>query len=145
MQIEHVKLNFERKSEALGFEYALFKPASADDLLETETRFGVNIPEIVKLFYKNYNGLEVYNPKLLLFPLKEWAPKSNDLIHFATVNEEHHLCFDTLKLNKANQWSILNCKTNYLVTYSMSSFWSNKIWNWVVKQRTIWKEEKYHC
>lgn len=143
MQIEHVKINFERKSATAGFTYILFEPAGTDDLSEVEKRFKVSIPDAVKIFYTHYNGLEVHDPNLSVFPIQEWAPQANNLIHFATVNDEHHLCFDTSNVNQANQWTILNCETGYLLTYTMASFWTNKIWNWIVKQRTIWKEENY--
>jgi hypothetical protein len=141
MQIEHLKINFEKKSKQKNFSYTLYQPASNTVIKKTEERLDLRIPDQVALFYSHYNGLEVENPQLTIIPIEHWEITPEMLIHFSTIDGQYRLCFDTMRLNDANQWSIINCKTGYLVTYTMSSFWTNKIWNWVLKRRTIWEKE----
>ncbi len=143
MQVEHVQLNFERKSSSFGFQYELFPPATTEEIARIEQRLDIEIPHIIVLFYSRFNGLEVFDPDLFILPIQNWSIDSDYLIHFATFDRTHRLCFDASRLNEAKQWSIIHCETRYFVTYTMSSFWTNKIWNWICKGRTVWKKEKY--
>lgn len=111
-------------------------------ILDTENRLNVSIPAKIKQFYSAFNGLSVNSPKLEVLPLSKLAVNSG-IITFAIFNGSHKLGFNIAELNHCDQWSIVNVDTNYLVTYSMSSFWANKIWAWLRSQRTIWQEEVY--
>jgi hypothetical protein len=142
MQIEHLKINLQKKSKLIGFTYKLNQPAEKESILLFEEEIGLKIPQQIVMFYENYNGLEVHNPSLTVKPIEELSA-GNDLIPFSVVDEKHEIGFDISKINEAGQWNIVNCTTRYLVTYTMASFWTNKILNWLVKNRTIWKEETY--
>jgi len=50
----------------------------------------------------------------------------------------HRFRFDTSHLNNVGQWYVFFFESRYQVTLTMASFWSNKIWNWIDKNRAIW-------
>ncbi len=92
-------------------------------------------------FYSSINGLKTSNPDFEILPIEKWNSAESDLIHFATFDKDLKAYFDTKELNQADSWSIINPKDNYVLTLTMSSFWSNKIWHWIEKKREIWKDE----
>lgn len=89
------------------------------------------------------NGLIVEKPALAIRALDELEIDNKGLMHFAVFDNKHIIAFDTNSINNAEQWNIVNRDTGYLVTLTMASFWANKIWAWLISQRTIWKEEFY--
>lgn len=48
---------------------------------------------------------------------------------------------DIRKTNEANEWDIINYETKYVITKTFESFFANKVWAWLDRKRTIWKEE----
>jgi len=62
-------------------------------------------------------------------------------MHFATFDNNIKIHFDIKTLNNANEWSILNKKSDYEITKTISSFWSNKIWQWLEKEKKIWDDD----
>lgn len=50
---------------------------------------------------------------------------------------------DIRKTNEANEWDIINYETKYVITKTFESFFANKVWAWLDRKRTIWKEEVY--
>ncbi len=141
MNIEYFRQYFEKKSQKNGFKYKIGEPASDILISESERRLNVEFPHQVKLFYMCCDGITVETPALEILPLEKLIKDDSELIHFSTFDGKHKLCFETTNLNEADQWSIINCVSEYEVTLTMSSFWSNKIWAWIDKNRTIWKEE----
>ncbi len=79
------------------------------------------------------------NPEFKIYSLTELCINIEDsLIAFAEINSEIKIAFDFSKLNEANQWDIVNLNNKYLITKTISSFWSNKIWKWIDQQDKIW-------
>lgn len=140
MIIEHFQTNLLKREKKVGLHFSLGAPAS-DELIEnTESRLRVKFPFQVALFYRNYNGLYIEEPHLKVFELEN-LHLVDKRIHFAIVGEGHNLYLDTSRINNADQWDIVVDESDYIVTLTFASFWSNKIFAWVDKQRTIWKEE----
>jgi hypothetical protein len=119
------------------FIYTLGKRLTQTDIESIENRLNIKIPLKVKEFYLKTNGLCTVNPDFQVIEINSWEVSSS-LIHFATFNKSFKIYFDTSKLNSASEWTILNKEDNYEITLTISSFWSNKIWHWIEKNRKIW-------
>lgn len=141
MHLNHLEKNFQKR-EKRGLIYKLNTPASGIVIEDAEDRMGVKFPDQVKMFYENCNGLNVENPALSIFAA-ESLETENGLIHFSIIDKKHKISFDTRTINDAGQWNIINENTGYLITLTLASFWSNKIWAWIDKQRTVWQKEYY--
>lgn len=62
-------------------------------------------------------------------------------LQFAKIDDVI-IAVDIRKTNEANEWDIINYETKYVITRTFESFFSNKVWAWLDRKRTIWKEEK---
>jgi len=116
-------------------------PAASEEISEAELRLGVTFPDQVKWFYRACNGLKTFEPALKVLPLAELKIDPESQIEFAVIDNLHALCFDASHVNETGQWDIVNPESSFLVTKTMASFWSNKIFAWLDKHRTIWQEE----
>ncbi|GBC59936.1 hypothetical protein DENIS_0878 [Desulfonema ishimotonii] len=139
MDIEHIKINLEKRYKKNGLIYSLGNPLSEKELNLAEERLNLILPNQLKIFYKCYNGLKVDKPGLQIFPINDLELNNDKIINFALMDNKHMIAFDTSHLNDANQWNIINPKNNYLITLTFASFWSNKIWAWIDKHRAIWQ------
>jgi cell wall assembly regulator SMI1 len=139
MHLADFPARFQKLTCRLRLNYSLADPASDDDILRAEQRLGVLFPTQIKLFYRRFNGLCVDEPQLEVFPVERLEFASPKRLHFATVDNVHRLFFDVSHNNAAGQWNILT-DADYLVTLTMASFWSNKIWAWVERRREIWHD-----
>ena len=101
------------------------------------------MPQQVKWFYLLCNGLKVEAPPLEIKSIEDLYTDKTGKIIFAIFDKRHRICFDVSKNNAASQWDILNYDNGFIVTLTMASFWTNKIFAWLDKRRTIWKEETY--
>jgi hypothetical protein len=143
MNINHFILNIEKRSNKNGLRIQVGKPAIESAIKAFEERNGIKIPQQVKWFYQKCNGLNVEDPALNIKPIENLNKDEADKIIFAIFREKHRICFDISKNNAASQWNILNYDTGFLITLTMASFWTNKIFAWLDNQRTIWKEETF--
>ncbi len=134
------KLN-QIQSNSTDFSFTINSGLSDSDIENIQTKIGKQIPNKIKKFYSSINGLKTSNPDFEILPIEKWNSAESDLIHFATFDKDLKAYFDTKELNQADSWSIINPKDNYVLTLTMSSFWSNKIWHWIEKKREIWKDE----
>lgn len=139
MHLEQLPLRFQKLSKQRELNYSLGDPASDEEISQAERRLRVSFPAQVKLFYRNFDGLRVDDPQLEVFSLARLNFASTNRLHFATLAENRPLYFDVSLLNVAEQWDIVTAD-GYRVTLTMASFWSNKIWAWVVRRRAIWQE-----
>jgi len=139
MNLKDIQLNLKK----LNVSYALGEPCQDKCLTDCENALRLKLPRQIKLFYKSMNGLIVEKPALAIRALDELEIDNKGLMHFAVFDNKHIIAFDTNSINNAEQWNIVNRDTGYLVTLTMASFWANKIWAWLISQRTIWKEEFY--
>lgn len=141
MELKDFRKRIEKvKTENPSFNYWLNEGASILEIEDLKEKVGQNIPVSIQTFWTSFNGLETLNPSLKILKLSE-LHLSNGLIHFATFNQQTKVFFDTKELNTAGEWSIVNPTSEYLLTLSMSSFWSNKIWHWLTFQTEIWNDK----
>lgn len=137
MIIEHLAINFEKRKNKNSLNFCLGDPAPEDLIKAKENELDVSLPDQIKMFYTNYNGLKVENPHIEILSIEKLSKKGSKIL-FCYINKSMSLCFETKKINQARQWDIVNCVDNYLITLTFSSFWSNKIWAWIDKQTKIW-------
>ena len=63
-------------------------------------------------------------------------------LQFAQIDDVI-IAVDLRKTNGANEWDIINYETKYVITKTFESFFANKVWAWIDRKRTFWKEEIY--
>jgi hypothetical protein len=140
MNTEHFIHNL-KKRDNLQVEIGL--PATSDQITEVEKKIGVKFPEQVKWFFQACNGLRVIEPAISVKSLSDLKIGQNFTIEFTVIDNQHILSFDAARINEAGQWSIVNSETGFVVTKTMASFWSNKIFAWLDNRRTIWAVEQF--
>ena len=133
---------FETNLNKLGLDYKLHSGASELEIQDAQIRLEVSFPSKVYSFYKNINGLIVNEPKLEVYGLNNVKRFGSNVV-FASFNGIHQIAMDVSKLNEAEQWNIINHNTGFIITLSMASFWSNKIWAWLRNNREVWEQEVY--
>ncbi len=142
MNLEHFKLNLEKISQTNEkFTFSIQTGAKQADFDNAEKQLQVNIPNKIKDFFVVHNGFNTNEPCFELLPIDNWMYLAKNKIHFATFDNQIKVYFDTSKLNSANQWTIKTYDTDYAITLTLSSFWSNKIWHWLKFQRKVWQAE----
>ena len=141
MLLEQILLRFKNLSANRELKYSLTSPASENEIMETEQRLGVSFPAQVKSFYQHCNGLHVDDPQLEILPIERLDFSFPQHLHFATLDSNHRLYFNVSKMNDADQWDIVTAD-GFLVTVTMASFWSNRMWTWIEKRRPIWEEQR---
>ena len=132
--------DFESNLQKLDAEYELGAPSTLEELAIIEKNLNVTFPEQVKNYYQNIGALKVISPALEIYDISN-LKKIDNRIAFCKFSNEHELSFDISKINSAKQWNIINRRTNYQVTKTMASFYSNKIWAWLRNNREIWTHE----
>ncbi|MEP0368789.1 MAG: hypothetical protein ABJN36_11620 [Cyclobacteriaceae bacterium] len=141
MNLKDFELNFAKvKKTHPDFHFVLNKGTDEPTIASFSNDLGVEIPENVSEFFQHFNGLTTQNPDLEILRIERWEMIDNGKLKFATINGIN-ICFDCSRTNQAGQWTILNAETNYELTLTMSSFWSNKIWHWIRTGKEIWKDE----
>jgi hypothetical protein len=137
MNLHDIEINL-RKLET---EYHIECGISDAKIDEVQEAIGKKLPEQVKMFYKSCNGLSV-NQKLEIYEINK-LNISDGILEFALFNGKYPVGFDISHINDAGQWSIINVETKFVITQTMASFLTNKIWAWLLRGRKIWAEEKY--
>lgn len=140
MHLEQISSRFQKLSKQRELNYSLAGAASEEDIQRAEQRLGVLFPTQIKLFYQRFNGLRVDDPQLEVLPVERLDFASPDRLHFATLDGDRRMFFDVSHINVAGQWDIV-AAGDYRVTFTMASFWTNKIWAWVEKKRAVWQDE----
>jgi len=140
MLLKEIASRFSNLSKSRSLTYFLANPALDGEIARTEQLLGVSFPEQVNNFYRHFNGLRVDVPYLEIFPLERLSYATPERLHFATLDGSQHLYFDVSHINEAEQWDIV-AADGFCLTLTMASFWSNRMWSWIEKQRAIWKEE----
>lgn len=121
------------------FNYRLDNVISETDIRKVEKRLDLKFPEKVFSFYLKTSGLVTLNPSFEITPIDKLTI-DNETIHFATFNNEFKVYFELKDLNSAKEWNIINKESGYEITKTISSFWSNKIWQWLEKEKKIWND-----
>lgn len=110
----------------------------------TKNLSGFNTPANVIQFLIKFNGLIINKPRFLkILDFDELKIIEDKFLFFAIMNEKEKICFDMSNLNNADEWNIVSLKNKFLITSTLSSFLTNKVWAWIDRERTIWKEEYY--
>jgi len=115
---------------------------SVEELHEVEDSFGVVFPGQVANFYQSIDGFTVESPALEIHRAGNMV-KHGSLIEFAVFNGSVPVAFDISSINSAGQWDVVNLNTKYVITLTMASFLTNKIWTWLNRGREVWAEEVY--
>ena len=137
MDIRDVEKNL-KKQDA---KYLINAGVSEGEIEKSQTLLGETFPEQVADFYRSCNGLNV-TEKLEIYKLED-LQKDGALIEFAIFDNKHSIAFDISSLNIAGQWDIVNSKNHFIITHTMASFITNKIWAWLHRERKVWDEERY--
>ena len=66
----------------------------------------------------------------------------DNYLQFAQINDVI-IAADLRKINEANECYIIKYNTGFVITKTFESFFANKVWAWLDRKRTIWKEEVY--
>ncbi|MFP2958324.1 hypothetical protein ACLEPN_10910 [Myxococcus sp. 1LA] len=138
MRVEEFRRALDKRSASRGLAVVFQPPASSEALQALSERLGGPLPFQVELFLRAHDGLIVREPALSILPCAEWT-HVGCFMHFATVDGQHRLGFDTGRRNDADQWDIVHVDTGERVTLTMASFWSNKVFAWLDKRRPIWE------
>jgi len=100
------------------------------------------LPQSVTSFYNVIEQLNINSPRFFeILPIAEMKMLNDKLLWFSSINRTEKICFNTEKLNNAGEWDIVEFKTNYVITKTLSSYICNKLWAWVERSRKIWAEE----
>ena len=142
MKLEEFETNLKKRADRSQVQYTLNPGASAQQILDAEKRLG-KLPKQVCLFYSHFNGLSMSQPFLRILGLECLNKDQDGKVPFCTFEDDVTLCFNTAGLNDADQWTIENYKSHYVVTLSLASFWSNKIFAWIDHRRHVWEQEKF--
>lgn len=141
MHINQIEKRLNTLKKASGLRYSLGTPAEMKEVLKTEATLNIIFPQQMRQFYLSYNGITVEEPPIEIAALSQLKFIATSHLYFATVDKSHSLYLDVSTLNAAGQWDICVVETNYRVTLTLASFWSNKLWAWVEKKRPIWQEQ----
>lgn len=141
MFLDQLGSRFLKLSQHQRLDYSIAGPASETNVSEVEQQLGVSFPEQVRSFYLSYNGLRVTDPQLEILSLESLKFTSDEFLRFAILNGGIDLGFDVSKINEADQWNIVS-DNGFLVTLTMASFWSIRMWSWIEKRRAIWLPEQ---
>ncbi|MFP2897604.1 hypothetical protein [Corallococcus sp. 4LFB] len=142
MRIEEFSRKLERDVSLRDGGLMLGAPVAEDVLLSSERHLGVEFPAGVRLFYRAHNGLSVSTPALEIHPVEK-LERRGELVRFARFSEGIEVAFRVDVRNEANEWTIVNAETGFVVTLTMASFWSNKVFAWLERGRRIWAPETH--
>jgi hypothetical protein len=142
MRLEEIETNLRKRQERSKLQFTLNPGANLELICEAETRLG-HLPDQVRLFYSHFNGVSVEAPDLRIERIENLRKDKEGRIPFCRLGQDIILSFDANEINEAGQWTIKNHETSYLVTLTMASFWSNKIFGWLDRERHIWEPEDY--
>lgn len=139
MHLTQIPLRAEKLKNEKGISILLNAGSSESEIREAELRLDLRFPEQVKLFYCNFNGLQVSDPTLDVLSLARLSLRAPKRLHFAVFDGEGNVYFDISNENAAGQWNIVS-EDGYVITFSMASFWSNKIWRWIEYRKPVWTD-----
>lgn len=135
MQLENFLTKLQKVNES-----SIRDPIESQKIQDVEKVLNITFPDQIKQFYRACNGVKVLEPKLEILSIEKLNFLAPNKLLFAIVGSRK-LYFDTTQQNEAEQWSIKDYTSDYQVTFTMASFWSNKVWKWINYQKPIWKNE----
>lgn len=142
MELDVFAASLLRRSETRSIEYELRSPKDGSQVAVELSRLVPDWPTPILEFYQFCDGFHIRNPHLEVHPIA-WLRIDRTTIPFGTFDNQHRVAFDLSSINVAGQWDIVNPETGFLITRTMVSFISNKIWAWVDRGRQVWREEDH--
>ena len=101
-----------------------------------------HVPQGISDLYCKLNSLQIINPRQFeLLPIEKFRLINDRYLHFATINYTEKLGFNISQKNVAGEWDIMNINNDFLITYTLGSFLTTKIWRWINYGKEIWQEE----
>lgn len=101
----------------------------------------LKFPQPVINFYTEIEFLKIIEPKYFeIIDLMHFEIIDNKYLFFSIVGDEK-ICFDISNINSAGEWDIICLSNNFLITKTLSSYLTNKIWAWIDRGREIWRSE----
>lgn len=99
------------------------------------------LPKSIEEYYKKIKSVSIEGPRQFeMFPLEHIYFVDEKHLAFSKIGN-NLICFNTSELNTADEWDII-CKYNdYLITKTLASYLTNKVWAWIDRGREIWKDE----
>ncbi len=102
------------------------------------------VPKSIVGIFSIFNGLTIYEPRhFKLLKFSEIYVLDERYLVFAIMNTEEKICFDMDSVNSAGEWDIVCYGSGFVITKTLASYLANKVWAWIDRARTIWKEEAY--
>jgi hypothetical protein len=103
-------------------------------------------PINIEQYISNYTPLVIKrkNRNIELLKISNFELIDNRFLLFSKVNSIEMICFDTNNVNSANEWDIVNYSNNYLITKTIESYLTNKVWAFIDREREFWKQEQYY-
>lgn len=105
----------------------------------------INIPPNIDFYIRNYQPVIIKNNNRVIELLNssKFEMIENRFLMFSKINNTEIICFDTFNINSAHEWDIVNYSNKFVITKTISSFITNKIWAWIDRGRTIWDAENH--
>ena len=115
-------------------------PAAELALVAAERQLDVCFPAPVRDFYRRINGFAIAAPAFRAFGVEELTMQAPGVLPFAVFDGAHIVAFRCDMLNVASQWDLVVLDGGSIMTHSMASFYTNKIWAWLQRGRRVWAE-----
>lgn len=141
VHLDDFRPNLQKRHDEHGLQFVVGAGASESDMVHATNRLETALPKQVRLFYSKFDGLVVNYPRFEILPISRLTRNQYSLIHFATADNYHSICFDSRIANAAGQWDIISQADGYVITHSMASFWSNTIWKWIDREIPFWRAD----
>lgn len=82
------------------------------------------------------------NRQFKLLTFSNYILYEDRYLFFSIMNNGEQICFDIANRNSADEWDIINYSNKFIITRTISSYLTNKVWAWLDRGRTIWKDEE---
>lgn len=99
----------------------------------------LTLPSQVDFYIKNIIPITILskNKTIELLGVNDIELLENRFLKFSVINNNEIICFDTLEINSAGEWDILNYNNKFVITKTIPSFLTNKIWAWIDRDKNI--------
>ena len=96
----------------------------------------------LKTFLVDFKPLsfEYNNRYFQLLDFSDWILFEDTYLFFSYIGDEK-ICFNVRELNSVSEWDIVSYNNKYLITRTISSYLTNKVWAWIDRGRKVWSEE----
>jgi hypothetical protein len=143
MQLETFIKRLERlASDNQDFAFQIGEEVNSSTFQAIERKLSIAFPAKVQYFLSLLNGLRTTNPDFEILVIDDLKVEQ-DLVQFAIFDNKIPICFKVDENNNAGEWTIVEGETQFEITQTISSFWSNKIWHWLEKRHKIWADNWY--